>query len=268
MAFQTIDSQGRQRWSGAPGPAGPAGSVTGTGTYAARPAAGTAGNLYLPSDGLSMTRDSGSAWVPWGPLFPLTAPPTGSWSWVNQGSSTITETKDALILLGAASGNTANLVARVLGSYPTTPFTITAYVVAAPIFKNNHGWGLILRQSGAGTGQNRVRTFGLAQFAASATIPGQALQVWGAASVTTGYSDFPFAQPVLEAARWFRLSDNGTNLTYSTSGDGQNWMQLFTESRTAYLLQGPDQIGFFAATQNTATPNLDVPVTVLSWLQT
>ena len=61
-------------------------------SYADRPAASGAGNLFLPSNGFEVDRDNGSAWSPWGPLFPFTAPVDGDFSWVNQTSASVTAT--------------------------------------------------------------------------------------------------------------------------------------------------------------------------------
>src|SRR5258707_1057386 len=79
---------GEDGWIGPPGPAGSGGgggSTISTGSEASIPGASTAGNLYLPNDGFWQQRDTGTAWVPWGPLYPLTDPaikaPT---TWVNQ----------------------------------------------------------------------------------------------------------------------------------------------------------------------------------------
>jgi hypothetical protein len=250
-----------QAFLASPQTAPPAGAATLSDTFAARPAAGTAGRLYLPTDGLSIARDSGASWMPWGPSFPLTAPPTGAaWSWLNQNGSTITETKDALLLLGAGVGNVSNLTGR-LKAAPATPYTVTALVLAPPMIKNNHGWGLLLRNSSSG----RIRTFGIAEFVASATVPGPAIMVWGTTSATAAFADFSYAQPIGAIVRWYRIADDGTTLTFSISEDGQNWLTIYAEARATYVTGGPDQIGFFAGTQNTAAPNHDQPVSILSW---
>lgn len=50
---------------------------------------------------------------------------------------------------------------------------------------------------------------------------------------------------------WFRIADNGTNLTYYISGDGQNFIEIFTEARGAFFTTGPDEIGFCVDVNNT-----------------
>jgi len=197
----------------------------------------------------------------------FTAPPVGVWSWVNQAGSTITEGTDRLSLVGAGVGNTSSFTLRVK-TPPATPYVITAYLDAVPLSKNNHAWGLCVRQNGAGSGQNRIRLFGMAELVADTQRPGPALICWGTAGATSAISDFSGgAQPVFRDVQWLRIGDDGTNLTYAISADGQTWTTFFTESRTAYLLQGPDQIGFWVCPQNTATPNLDQVLIVRSWAE-
>lgn len=53
---------------------------------------------------------------------------------------------------------------------------------------------------------------------------------------------------------WTKIEDDGTNLKLYV-GDGIDWIQLLSESRTAYLSGGPDQVGWH--TQNAAgTPDM------------
>jgi hypothetical protein len=235
-----------------------------TGTHASRPAAGNAGRIYLPNDGFSIGRDSGTAWETFGPVFPLTNPPTGVWSWNNQGTATISESKDALALFAPANGNTNDLKMREKVT-PATPYTMTAYLRGTGINKNNHQWGVYLRQSGAGTGTGRIMAFFNGQAQASVAIPGLDIYIADIANATSAYGTFYRAVNIMEAVRWFRIADDGTNITFSISADGQNWVALITQSRLTYLLQGPDRIGFFYHPSNSATPNLDGFINVLSW---
>ena len=55
-------------------------------TFANRPAAGTPGRIYLPTDGLFIERDNGSIWEKFGPIWPMTPPLAADFpTWVNQG---------------------------------------------------------------------------------------------------------------------------------------------------------------------------------------
>jgi hypothetical protein len=38
---------------------------------------------------------------------------------------------------------------------------------------------------------------------------------------------------------WFKLADDGTNLTYSWSPNGIDWIAVYSPSRTAVMAGGP-----------------------------
>jgi hypothetical protein len=236
-----------------------------TGPWASRPSALVNGRLYLPSDGFTLGRDNGASWDTFGPMEAFTPPSDTGFGWRNQGSSTLTIDKDRLLLNAAAAGNAVNMVARVIAA-PATPYTITAYLVPVPISKLFNGYGLIFRQNGAGTGTGRIVTMWWAggNFAGS-TQPTLRIEKWSSeTAVSASYAEFLCQIP----PSWFRIQDTGVNTVFFISTDGQNWTQLFSVSRTDYMLQGPDQVGFFGHSMNAATPNLDVPVNLLSWKQT
>lgn len=75
------------------------GEFHGSGTYANRPAAGTAGRLYLATDNPGvMYRDTGSAWQMYGSVIgPFTAPDITTFgTWVNQQNATIAQLGDMI----------------------------------------------------------------------------------------------------------------------------------------------------------------------------
>lgn len=47
--------------------------------FASRPAAGTPGRIFLPSDGLFLERDNGAAWEKFGPIWPVTPAVRAAW---------------------------------------------------------------------------------------------------------------------------------------------------------------------------------------------
>lgn len=239
-------------------------STVQTGAWSSRPAAAVAGRVYLPSDGFSLGRDNGSTFDTFGPLSAFTQPPAGVWSWLNQGSSTITEAKDAMQLVAAGTSSaTSNIVARVKTA-PATPYTITAQISPPPITKPFIGYGLVFRQNGAGTGTGRILTFWWCLANSVGTDVGGTMRVEKWSGTSTFSASYQELRSIM-TPRWFRIADDGTNVKFSVSGDGQNWIQVTSQLRLDYLLQGADQVGFMAFTTNQATPNVDVPITLLSW---
>ena len=65
-------------------------TISSTGAFASAPAACTNGDLYFPNDSVYVMRCQSNAWVPWGPVYPLVALNNAQFSWVNQGTATIT----------------------------------------------------------------------------------------------------------------------------------------------------------------------------------
>lgn len=226
-----------------------AGATISTTAVGSEPGSPSSGDLDFYNNGFGVSRYSGSAWVPWGPIWPLTDPTTPSWSWVNQGSATVATTNGAVFLNGTADAS-ANLRIRVK-SVPTAPYIVTAAFIPLLTTANYSGAGLILRNSGSGNlvlfdylGDTNVVE------ASKWSSPTAAVAAYSVNSA------FRFFNPVF----WFRIEDNNTNRIFSVSADGVNFAVIFTVSRTDYIT--PDQIGFFVKDQNaTYAPAM----TLLSW---
>ena len=228
---------------------GGGGDSTYTAAYASRPSASNDGDLFLPSDGFAVERDTGAAWVPWGPLFPLTVPPTAGWSWVNQGSSTISAAGGGIYMQQPAGGG--NALSLYMRTMPAAPFTITAALIPLLYDIDYTGAGIAIRDSSS----SRIITFRIAYTASL-------MQVQRYSDATTYVSTSVSA--ATRAGRhvlWLRIADDSTNLKYSISADGQNWIEILSESRTAYLANS-DQVGFFAYANNATYP---AGATLISW---
>lgn len=231
------------------------GDSTHTAVVASKPSPSNAGDLYLPSDGFTIERDTGAAWVPWGPVFPFTAPVSGDFSWINQGSSSVVTTFGGVALVGAATGAGANIVARVK-SAPSPPYVITACLRVNMLSKALQGAGLCFRQSSDG----KLHVFHM--------ICGTQFAIVSAkyTSPTVFSADYVNLNALSDRMLFLRIADNNTNRICSLSGDGQNWITFHTVGRTDFLTA--DQVGFCINTENTATPNFAPISTLLSWKQT
>ena len=123
-----------------------------TGDWSSRPSSGNiTGDIYLPNDGCVMSRAAGaSTWANFGPITQLTAPVDGDYAWINQGSSTVTDSGGGIYLYTpAASGNSLRIRKK---SAPSTPYTITAGFMPNIIMGTaaGGGFGLCFRQSSDG----------------------------------------------------------------------------------------------------------------------
>jgi hypothetical protein len=240
-------ADGDVEWADPSGGAEPA-DVTLTGTYAALPAAGTAGRLYLPSDSPYVLRDTGAAWAAWGPLHPLTVPPASGWSWVNQGGASLDTTGGPqTIAAPSGSGNSARLRTR---AAPSTPYTITALVGVDALMVNFTTVGIGFRQSSDGKlsllyVQSNI--FNIGNYTSPTSFSANAIT-----SLSAGGHAL--------SRLWMRITDNGTNRIYQVSATGRVWLTLYTVARTTFLTA--DEV-CFGVDVNHASHTAGV--TLLSW---
>lgn len=219
-----------------------------TTAYASRQAAAKAGRLFLPNNGVYLERDAGSAWAPWGPIYPFTPPLSGDFAWINQGSATVDTTNGGVYLEVPASAS-QNIRIRKKAAL-ATPYTITI-VVLPNLWPANYalfsfGW----RQSSDGK---------LAHFRFGYNA-GWTLSSTKSTSVTADSADYTSGvgfnafQPL-----FMQISDNGTNRICRYSMDGQHWIEFHTVSRTDFLT--PDEVFFGLDSRNSKISG----VTLLSW---
>lgn len=231
-------------------------TVITTTAHASRQANAKAGRLHLPSDGLSIARDTGSAWNTWGPIYPLTPPPavSGNLTWLNQGGASATETLDSILLVvPAASGNNYRGLYR---SAPATPWTLTACFIPILPTANFIQAGVFFRQSSDG----KLAVWSLTVDGSSPTKP--TLLSGKYTNATTYSANYTLNYPMAwgPCPLWLRIADNGTSRICSWSPNGVDWIAFHTVGRTDFLTA--DQIGFGAdASQTTFAPTMRL----ISW---
>lgn len=232
----------------------PGGDSTYTSAHASPPATPGAGDLWLPTDSFYAYRYSGSVWVPWGPIFPMTPPVDGDFAWINQGSASVVTTNGGIYLSDGATNNGFHIRKK---AAPATPYTITAAFLANVCHVDYMTFGLLFRQSSDGK-----LAFNAIQFNSGGG--GFRYQSFYFTNPTTyaGDGSAPVQTP-LKAIVWLRITDNGTNRIMSYSNDGQNWLTHSTLGRTAFLTA--DEIGFAI---DPANAGYGMGVTLLSWKET
>jgi len=219
------------------------------------PGSPLAGYEDLYTDAPYMARYSGSLWAPFGPLFKFTTP-TGSFSWVNQGSATISTANGGMLLTGAATGSGVNFQVRVESS-GSAPWTRIAYVLPCFVQKANQSVGMCFRQSSDGK-------MACLHFAAldtgSTTIAVASQKMNTATSASTSYRTLA----VNKIPNWWKIEDNNTDRKIYFSENGLSWIEFHSVGRTDFLTA--DQVGFYVNTDNSATPNFAPILHVLSWV--
>jgi hypothetical protein len=228
-----------------------------TGALGNRDAAGQAGRLYLPTEGY-VHQDNGSLWDML-PLSKVTPPASGDYSWVNQGSATVTDTKGMMVLT-APSHASADGLRCLVKSAPATPYKITVgFLAQNPIYINSYSipqFGVCWRESSSGKlltygwgSNNYPLYFMYAQWTDPSTL--------STGQFGGGYGASPIAP------YWVRFGDDGTYRTVDISSDGFNWVPIQPpQARTAFCT--PNQVGVFA---NNWKTSYGIPrvVSVLHW---
>jgi hypothetical protein len=233
---------------------GGGGDSSHTAAYASRPAASNDGALFFPSDGLAVDRDTGAAWVPWGPIFPLTVPVDGDFAWINQETAAITAAKGGIYLFDtAASAATLDMRIRKKAA-PATPYTITAAFLSLVPGVDFAAFGLLFRQSSDG----KLAAFRVVHNT-NWTI--QADKWTDATNFSASYTAVTYKY--VPSPIFLRIADNGTNRICSVSADGQNWAEIHSIGRTDFMTA--DEVGFFINPQTTS--GLIVGATLIHWKQ-
>jgi hypothetical protein len=214
-----------------------------------------AGNLYIPSNGFGLYRDNGAAFVPFGPLFPFTAPDNSQFTWINQTSGSVSgsvSTTNGGIFLRAPAVGGENWRLRAKAVPGSTPYQVTAaFVYYAP----NTAFpaaGIWIGDSGTTPKFYAfVRTMG-------------AIKLYRYTSPTAfSATDLTHDDQLQGAVTFLRIANDGTNLVFSVSADGQNFEPVSSISKTAFLT-APSQWGICTnAGQATNAANL----TLLSWAE-
>lgn len=207
-------------------------NAVGKGSYASIPAVQKGGFIWLSSDSALLARDNGSTYDYWGPLFPLSPPVDSGWTWVNQGSSTITAANGGLTMY--QPGHSGDGISCYVKTAPATPWSLTVYQQVT-LFPNNSTYaGLCFRQSSDG----KLATFSIAFTGGAYTMDSKK---WtNPTTVSAGYQS---TTAVPFNCRWLRIKDDGSNRLCQWSDDGVNFVTWHSIGRTDFLTA--DQYGFF-----------------------
>lgn len=211
-------------------------------TFAARGAcnSGREGQMAVFTDSVIESICLSAAWVNSYANRRLTLPSIAG-TWVNQGTSTLTNT-GGVAVLSAQSGGGGNNIRGQFFSTPATPYTISLRFVISGLMLGYDTCGLYLRQSSDGkliALTNGIREGGSGQ------VVGYAVQKF--TNVTTFSANYGASPWYGQVGTYSVLSavqvvDDGVNRTFQVSQDGVNWSTLATNGRTDFLTA--DQYGY------------------------
>jgi hypothetical protein len=212
------------------------------GIQASLPVAAKSGRLYWPTNSVYLFRDSGAAQVAFGPIWKLTRPVDGQFSWVNQGSSSVSDANGGLYLT-ASAGASPNLRCRVKAQ-PSKPYKIGARFALHSRTVGAQFGGMLWRDSVGGglvaAYINNNATLVVAKYSSPTAL-------------SANYTSVALTNFVVNGVFFMQIEDDSTNRIVSISPDGYNWMQVHSVGNTDFITA--DQVGFFASPATGAIPS-------------
>ena len=235
---------------------GSGGGTASRGTFASRPAPGTAGALYFCTDAPFVYFDDGAAWNQHGPIFNLMPTPgqTGSWSGPN---FNIISNRDAFTQVGdsvfaSVGANDTQLHGFIKGTISNTAsFTVTMAFV--PGGGNFGEAGILLWASGSNA--STTKFLDALPFSNNGA-PAYGMNWWNASFNRISDVFTNSGEAFAGAVVWLRLrKPTGGNYFMETSVDGQNWtlQESTTEASTGFVNPTHYGINLFTAAATTAS---------------
>lgn len=205
-------------------------------TVANKPAAGVNGRIYLPTDGTFLHRDTGSVWSPYGPVFPCSPPVDAGFTWLSQGSCTVSSSNEGVFLAVPSNGGSDIIRGRYI-SAPSTPYSITiGFTYMSRL--NSGATGIpvfFLRENGTGK---------LTSIAIGESDNGWTIRVFNHSSNTAFSSQLSQKYNIGSSPVWLRISNNGTTLTYYVGLSPYHFVQIYSQAKTTAFTTAGDQYGY------------------------
>ena len=206
--------------------------------------------------------NTGSAVVtPWGPAYQFTDPTVPSFSWDNQGSATVANSGPTTTLTQVSTSGHSWAIRLITA--PSTPYSITIAVlpgVPSGVSSSNPvEFGLLMRESSTSKMESCTGVV------VGGTISNLENGVTKWSNETTFTANYQLGNvPMFGPAYWLKMIDDGTNITCSLSTDGVNFVIAQKQSRTDYMLTGPNQVGFGLDDDGTGN---SAYLNIISWKQ-
>jgi len=218
-------------------------------SYANLPSPGLAGRVFQPNNDLLAYIDTGTIWQPYGPIYALTPPPAANdpnWVWVNQGTTTVTQSNSSLYFNVAAASSGFTYYLRPTTGSSTASIEAAAFSEHQLATTNNAQFpfrGVAMLESS--TGKGIVMSFGV-------NTANSAYQYYIYLNSITGTAGSSQTQGSLQQNNWnldpmgltfLRLRISGTNIIAEYSKTRTNWTSIATLPMSTYFTTGPNQMG-------------------------
>lgn len=235
----------------------------GTGSRASLPTPELNARLYLTQfPGWYIFREDGIAWRAWGPIFQLYEDfdiEDDNWTLINVNDNVNPDTGmtdlfgdfNFIVQPNVGVGENIRLITELVSAeIPITPpfIVVSAFTpLLAPV--NQTCCGIIFRDSAT----EKFIIFRVMYDDTSVTKRDLVMSLDKYDDPNTFNSNYKTlsAGTLTSTMVWFRMEDDGVNLSWKFSNDGVNFALFDTQSRTNFLASGPDEIGFGIGTNNT-----------------
>lgn len=228
----------------------PGGASVGEGAIGSRPAAGTSGNLYIPTDGKIIQRDNGVSWDSFGPIYKFTQPPAAAaFTAINADSGVLTD-QGGTLLLTRPYVNGHNYGAWYITQTSTWSVTVC---LAAVVDTHNSQSSVELGLGFVNVAGGQFSWFGAEVYASNVILRvnyDNNAHTTVAARIQTGFVHNQGG--IMPSPLWIRISYGASDRTYEYSHDGVNFQVAYTESKNTNFT--PDAAGIIVSTKaNVAT---------------
>lgn len=165
---------------------------------------------------------------------------TSRWAWFNAGGATATLGNSLLTLQDPPSAG--NDVRAIYQNVPSSPWTVVTKVVAMDMvsYANWAQVGIVLVD-----GNGKAITCDLSVRSTNPTF-GFEFSNWSTGSAWNSFASsagIVGTMPSVSFPLWFKVQDDGTNITCSFSRTGALYFPVGSVSRTAFLSSGPTGVG-------------------------
>ncbi len=228
-----------------------------SGVTSSLPASDKAGNLYLPTDGSFISRDTGSVIERWGLIRKVGFQPLSGLTWINQGTALADDNGGMLTLHDTYVSDTGIKILKKAATGST--FTFTAWLLFTEFQLNYHRAGILLRESSS----SKMHSINTSSNAGAAAL---VIERWtddqnlAATMATVTPNSHIFTMGV-----WFRLTYDGTNILSYISGDGKVWALLNSTPKATSFTTAPNEIGIMLQSWQDGT--YPIGISVISWLE-
>lgn len=216
-----------------------------------RPTAGLKGRIFRPTDHFIASYDDGSDWINFGPTWTFSGvkPDSGNYTWLNQGSATVTDTNCDMFIQQNSPESSAWQLRGLKKTRNSTGSGTRVTVCTMPFLDKAEiaMCGVGFRESSSG----KIQFIRLTNDQTYLIVAATAISVANGGSTTDLGSGFSIDKigangPFI----WLRLEEQSGVLYFQYSQNGKDFKTAFSGTFTPYFSGSPDELFLFVVAYN------------------